>query len=138
MPGMSKRYDLFQWTPRLVARWPPAEKPQTAAEVLFSSATDQIILRLQAAKRLPTYLPTQFEGLLKLPVIEIAESEIADFAAFDKAVERAQRFFHRRTIVPAMHLIEIEIVDFQTAQAILDASRNVLAAYADFVRPVSH
>ena len=45
----ARSFSLFQWTPRLAARWPPAEKPQTAilaGSTPYSSACSLICTTL--------------------------------------------------------------------------------------------
>jgi len=55
------------------------------------------------------------------------------FALAHQIIERAQRLFDRCEQIPAMYLIQIDIICIEPAQTVLDRRKDMLAREADVV-----
>src|SRR5579859_1612310 len=94
----------------------------------FQFAVQQVIERLQAREGLPTVRAAGIDGLLKLVSGEVAGSEVTHFAALHQTLERAESLFKRRHRVPAVDLIQVDVVRPQAAQAVFHTSQDMFTA----------
>ena len=73
-----------------------------------------------------------------MPAGEIGGADVADLARFHQRIERLHGFLKRRLTVPLMHLIEIDGLDAEAAQARLASRDQVLPRQALIVRAWTH
>ena len=104
---------------------------------LFFSV-DQVVVVLHGDKPMPAILFGRIERLGELPGGHAAGSEVAHLAGADEAIQRFERFFNRRGKVPAVNLIQVDIVHFEAAQGILAGFDDMLTAQSPSVRTIAH
>ena len=73
-----------------------------------------------------------------MPSGEIGAGDVADFAALDERVETLDGFFDWRLRVESMHVVDVDVIGIEAAQAILAGLDDVVARGADVVRAVAH
>ena len=87
---------------------------------------------------MPAVLFGRVERLGELPGGHAAGSEVAYFAGADETIKRFQRFFNWRGKVPAVDLIQVDIVHFEAAQGILAGLDDMFTAQPPSVRTITH
>src|SRR5215467_5947067 len=70
----------------------------------------------------------QVNGFLQLPTAVIARADVSDFAIAHQIVERAQRLRQRRRAIPAVYLVQIDIVCTEPFQTRFHTSLDVFTA----------
>ncbi len=93
---------------------------------------------LHADERAPTVLPREMQGLAELPGVHGGGAEVAHLAALDEVVQRLEGLLDGGRIVPAMNLIQIDVVGAEPAQAGVDGSENGFTGQAAAVRSLEH
>ena len=99
---------------------------------------DQVVVVLHGDKTMPAVLFGRIERLGELPGGHAAGSEVAHLAGADEAIKRFERFFNRRGKVPAVNLVQVDIVHFEAAQGILTGFNDMFAAQPPSVRAIAH
>jgi hypothetical protein len=64
--------------------------------------------------------------------------EVTDLARLDEQVQGAQRLLERGLAVPLVHLVQVDVIGAQAAQAGLAAGDDVVKGQAGVVRAVAH
>ena len=77
-------------------------------------------------------------GLGDLPAGVVAAADVAHLAGAHHVVQRAQRLFDRRAVVGQVHLVEVDVVGVEAAQAGVERVHEVLARGAAPVRAFAH
>ena len=78
------------------------------------------------------------EGLQELPAGVVRAADIADLAGTDEAVERLERFLEQGLAIPFVHLIEVDVVSAEPAQARLARLDQMLSRKASIVGALAH
>ena len=68
----------------------------------------------------PTVAIGKIQRLRELPRVHGRRSDIANLAGLHHVVQRFKRFFDGRRVVPAVYLIQVYIVGFETTQALIE------------------
>ena len=139
-PGAAKRVPCLRLFVRLVfagehAAAERAPRNDAEAELLarrqnlhLDVARQNAVLRLQADQRLPTFCGDDQTRLDDLRGGPVRHADVAHLALPDEVVQRAQRFFERRRVVVAMHLIQVDVVGIEPPQAVFARFHDVFAA----------
>jgi hypothetical protein len=94
---------------------------------LFHAAFQQVIVRLQSRKSRPTAHFSQQIGFGQLPGRIVGCANVAHLAHANQVVQRAQTLFDGCFIIPAVQVVQIDMVALQTAQAGFDPIHDVIA-----------
>ena len=86
----------------------------------------------------PAVAVGQVQRLAELPGVHRRGADVARLAGLHHVVQRLQRLLDRRVVVPAMDLVEIDVVGAQPAQAGVDLGHDGLARQAAAVRVLAH
>src|SRR5580704_2588283 len=78
------------------------------------------------------------EGLHQMPSREIGAGDVADFAALHQRVQSLDGFFNWRLRVESVHVVDVDIVGVEAAQAGLAGLDHVMAGGAEIVGSVAH
>ena len=78
------------------------------------------------------------QRLGELPRPHGRRADVAHLARAHHIVQRFQRLLDRRRLVPAMDLVEIDVVRLQPAQALVQLEEDLLARKPAAVRPIAH
>ena len=95
--------------------------------LLFLRPLEHVVVVLDADKGRPTPEVGDGVGPRQLPGGKVGGANVAHLATAHQIIERAQRLFNWRGRVPAMDLVEVDVVTLQAAQAGFDAVHNVIA-----------
>ena len=101
-------------------------------------AVDEVVVVLHGHEARPAVLLGDLLGLGELPRVHRRRADVAGLAGAHDVIERLHRLFDRRLRIPAMDLIQIDVVDAQAAQRRVDAIEDVLARQAALVRAAAH
>ena len=99
-------------------------------QLRFDVAEQEIVARLHAVEARQTQSVTDPQPLGQQPGGIVGAADIAHFAAVHQVIQRPQRLIERRLGVGGVHLVEVDIVGLQAAQAGLDRLEDVLARTA--------
>ena len=86
----------------------------------------------------PAVRPLQRERLHELPGPHRRGADVARFASLYDVVQRLERLLDRRARVPAVDLIEVDVVGAEPAEARVDLCHDRLARQPGAVRPRPH
>ena len=121
----------------------PAEgAPDDGADALIDAEGHQLPLEFAADERViglvgdvagPAVAVGDGEGLHQVPAGEVGAGDVADFAALDEVVERAEGFFDGGGRVEAVHVVDVDVVGAEAAEAGFDGFQQVDAGGADVV-----
>ena len=78
-------------------------------------------------KRVQPWRSDNAERAGKLPRMHRRRADIADLACLHDVVQRLQRLLDRRLVVPAMDLVEVDVIGAEAAQAGVELSHDRLA-----------
>ena len=73
-----------------------------------------------------------------MPRREVGAADVADLSLLHQGFQRTEGFLERGTAVPLVHLVEVDVVDAQAAQAGLAGPDQVVARGAFIVGPLTH
>ena len=93
---------------------------------------------LHGDEAVPAVLLGRGQRLRELPGGHAAGAQVAHLAVAHQGVERVQGFFDRRGEVPAVNLVQIDVVHLEPPQRMLARLDDVFAAEAAAVRAVGH
>ena len=71
----------------------------------------------------------------QLPARKVRAADVADLAGAHHAIQRGERFLHRRQRVEAVQLVEIDVIRAEPPQARIHGARQVVPRRAEVVRP---
>ena len=74
-------------------------------------------------------------GLRELPGVHRAGTEVTGLAGTDDVAEGFHRLLDRRLGVPAVHLVEVDVIHAESRERCVDRGEDVLAGEATAVRP---
>ena len=80
----------------------------------------------------------EVDRLLQLPTAEVARADIADGSLPYQRVQRGEGLLQRRPVVPDMHLVQVDVVRTEPAEAGPYGVEDVLAGQTTVVRPGAH
>ena len=101
-------------------------------------AVKQVVVVLHAHEPSPTVEVGGVERLGELPRVHGRRSDVASLARLHDIVQGFHGLFDGRVVVPAMDLVEIDVVGAEAAQAVVDLTQDVLARKALTVRTGAH
>ena len=78
------------------------------------------------------------EGLGELPGVHGGGSDVADLAGLYNVMEGFHRLFDRSFVVPAVDLIEVDVVSAQTLEALVEFKEDLFAGKTFGVGVVAH
>ena len=93
---------------------------------------------LHRDEAVPVVLFGGVEGLGKLPGRHAAGAEVAHLARAHEGIEGFQGLLDWRRVVPAMDLVEVDVLHLQPAQGIVTGLEDVFTTEAAAVRPGPH
>jgi|SRR5580704_22928 hypothetical protein len=73
-----------------------------------------------------------------MPAGKVGARDVTDFAAFDESVERLKSFFDGRERVEAVHVVDVDVVDAEAAEAVFAGLNQMMARGAEVVRAVAY
>src|SRR5205823_6639221 len=129
-----------QATPRLRAPRDDADsfggtQRQHLALLLAVEQVDEV---LHADKPGPAVALGHCERLAELPSIHRRGADIARLARLHDVVQCLERFLDRRLVIPAMNLVEVDVIHAEPAQAGVDLAHDCFARQAAAVRTGAH
>ena len=101
-------------------------------------AIDEVVVVLHRDETGPTVLALQVERLAELPCVHGGGAEVADLAALHQIVQRLQGLLDRGGRIPAMDLVEVDVVHAQSAQTGVHLGEDRLPGQAGEVGAVAH
>src|ERR1700691_390425 len=101
-------------------------------------AINEVVMVLHRDEPVPSVFFLQRERLGKLPRRHRARAEVAHLAGAHQRVERLERFFDRRRVVPWMDLVEVDEIHLEAAQRCVTRFENIFAAEARAIQPRRH
>ena len=104
----------------------------------FFLTIDQVVMVLHGHEAMPPFFLGQRERLGKLPGRHAARAYIAHLAAAHEGIKGFQGFFNRSGEIPAVDLIQVDVIHFESTQRIFTRLNNVLAAQPTTVWPGGH
>ncbi len=78
------------------------------------------------------------QSLGKLPGIHRRRADVAGFAGPHHVIQCFQRFFYRRVIIPAVDLVQVDVICSQALEAGVDRAEDVFAREAAIVGAWAH
>jgi len=107
-------------------------------DVRLLVAIHEVVLALHRDEPLAVVDLRLVERLHQLPGGHGARADVADLPLLDEVVERRERLPDRRVLVPAVDLVEVDVVGVQSVEARARLVEDVLAGEPLSVRPVVH
>src|SRR6202166_1638809 len=104
----------------------------------FFFAIEQVVVILHGNESRPPVAVRKIQRLRELPRVHGRRSDIAHLAGLYYVVQRLERFFDRRLVIPAVDLIQVDVVGSETAQALLEFIKDFLPRKALTIRLVAH
>src|ERR1700674_3260813 len=101
-------------------------------------AIDQVVVVLHGDEAGPTMPVGEIERLGELPGVHARGAEVAGLACPHHVMERFQRLLDRRRGVPAMDLVEVDVVGAEAAQRAVDGVEDVFARQPAVIRTLAH
>src|SRR4029077_12156324 len=90
----------------------------------FFFAVEKIVVILHRNEWGPAVLSRQILRFGKLPRIHRRGADVTGFPCLDHIMQRLERFFYWCVFVPAMNLVEVDVVSAEPAEAGIDFSHN--------------
>ena len=104
----------------------------------FFLAIHEVVVVLHRDESRPAVAIGEVERLGELPGVHAARADVASLAGLHHVVERGERFFDRRFVIPAMDLVEVDVVGAEAAEAVVDFGEDRFAREAGAVRVGPH
>ena len=101
-------------------------------------AVEQVVVVLHRDERRPPVGDRRVLGLGELPGVHRRGADVAGLAGLDDVVQRLHRLLDRRVPVPAVDLVEVDVVGAEAAQAGVDLGHDRLARQAGAVGALVH
>jgi hypothetical protein len=93
-------------------------------------AVDQVHVVLHGDEAGPAVEIGRILGFGELPGVHAAGPDVERLARLDHVVQRFHRLFDGHAVVPAVNLVEIDVIGAQAAQRVVDGFHDVLARQA--------
>ncbi len=104
----------------------------------FFFAVEEVVVILHGDEARPAVLVGEIESFAELPGVHAAGADVAGFAGFHYVVQGFESFFDWGLVIPAVGLIEIDIVGAESAEAVIDFGEDCFAGQAAAVGVFSH
>ena len=101
-------------------------------------AVEEVVVVLHGDEAGPAVEVGEIEGLGELPGVHGRGADVAGFAGFHDIVEGFEGFFDGGFVVPAMDLVEVDVVGLEAAEALVDFEEDRFAGEAAAVGVVAH
>ena len=121
--------------------------PDQDAQALVNRERNQLVLglpSLQGVVDLLGHEPREpvalgdAQGLHQVPGGEVRGADIAHLAVADQVIQRRQRLLQRRQTVPLVHLVEVDVIGPEPAQAGFARGDDVVTGQPGVVGPLTH
>ena len=90
-------------------------------------AVDEVVVVLHGHEAGPSVLIREEQCLGELPRVHRRRADVAGLAGLHDVVQRFERLLDRRLRIPAMDLVEVDVVGAEPAQAVVDLAQDRLA-----------
>src|SRR4051794_29441479 len=90
-------------------------------------AVEQVVVVLHRHEPVPAVLARHVQGLAELPGPHGGGAEVADLAAADGRVQRLEGLLDRRAGVPAVDLVQVDVVGAEPPEAVVELPQDRLA-----------
>jgi hypothetical protein len=130
------------------AEHPPSERaPRDQAEAVVAKGGDdleldravgQVVEALLADQAHEVLLACELLGGRDVPAGEVAAADVEHLALADELFHRLPDLFPRRRPVDVVHLVEVDVVGLQPAQAVLAGLADVVGGEVPVVRAGAH
>jgi len=104
----------------------------------FFFAIEQMVMILHEHESRPTVAIRKIQRLRELPRVHGKMLRYASLAGLHYVVERLQRFFDRRLVIPVVDFIQVHVVGSETTQALVEFIKDFFAREALAIRLVAH
>ena len=104
----------------------------------FFLAIDQVVMVLHGHETVPAVLARHVQRLGKLPRRHAAGAQVAHLAGTHQGVECVEGFFNRGGRVPAVNLVQVDVIHVEPPQRVFARLDDVLAAQAAAVGSRRH
>src|ERR1700720_3288335 len=101
----------------------------------FESAAGDRVISLKRVESGQVPELANAEGFGELPCLPVGAADVADLSLLHQGVESANRLFDRGNGIVAVDLVQVDMVDLQTAETGLHAVHNVAARSPDVISP---
>ena len=101
-------------------------------------AVEEVVVVLHGDEAGPAVEVGDVEGLGKLPGVHGGGSDVADLAGFDDVVEGFHGLFDGGFVVPAVDLVEVDVVGAEALEALVELEEDLFAGEALAVGVVAH
>ena len=101
-------------------------------------AIEQVVVVLHGDEARPAVQVGEIERLGELPGVHGRRADVAHLAGLDHVVQRFERLFDGRFVVPAVNLVEVDVVGLEAAQALVELEEDRFAREAAAVGLVAH
>ena len=101
-------------------------------------AVEEVVVVLHRDEARPVVEVCDVEGLGELPGVHGGGADVADFAGFDDVVESFHGLFDGGFVVPAMDLVEVDVVGLEAAKTLVELKEDLFAGEALAVGIVAH
>src|SRR6185437_14713792 len=112
--------------------------PRERHDLPLEVAPGDGVVRLYALESLDSASLADPERLGDLPGGQVAQADVAYLARAHAIVERAEGLLERRQRVESVDLVQVDVFELQTSQALVDAVQDVAAREARLVGARSH
>src|SRR5262249_13020372 len=103
-----------------------------------SSRLEEVVVVLHRDELGPAVTLCNALCLRELPGIHAAGADVARLPRADNFVQRTHRLLDRRVSVPAVHLVEVDVIEPESCERGVDRRENVLAREPTAVRAGRH
>ena len=107
-------------------------------ELVLEAASHEAVVHLRGDELLQAQALLHVDGGGALPGKIIAEPDMADLALADQVIQRPQGLLQGRAGIPAVHLVQVDVVGLQPLEARLDPPHDVHPGGAAPVEVLAH
>ncbi len=101
-------------------------------------SVDEVVVVLHRYEPGPAVQVGQVQGLGELPGVHGRGSDVADLPGLDRVVQRLKGFLDGGVVVPAVDLVEVDVVGAQSLQGGVELGEDRLAGQPGAVRAGAH
>ena len=94
---------------------------------MFFLAVDEVVLVLHCDEFRPAIALCDILKPLELPCVHCASSNVASFPRLHNVMKSLHDFLHRRESVEPVNLVEVNVIEAKTFEAVVDFRHYVFA-----------
>src|SRR5205814_424833 len=113
-----------------------ADVPAQRDHLPLLFAVQQVVVVLHGHERGPLVQPRDVARLGELPGVHAGRADVAGFSGAYDVLQRTHRLLDGGVVVPAVDLVQVDVVGTEPAQRVVDGTEDVLARQALVVRAV--